>query len=205
MNNWQPIETAPKDGTLINIRSVYFGVTDDAKPCFEGLAQWRTGQNYGVSITDWMRYGTDKRVPGRVMEWCRAIRQPQALQPQRATDFVWVIPAQGAPSAPGRAWKPAQRIKGNRYLLPGVETAFEESEMFAIGKTFAWTPPVEPSSEAEPHETPRDVLKRVTLSLQAAITMLEQGDKSVAASDVIFDLLMDQFRNSLYAAKELLK
>lgn len=215
MNKWQPISTAPKDGTLINVRAVYVGDSDVAAPCFEGLAQWRTMKRDGYEYSCWMQYGSDKRIPGRVMGWCYSAAHPQALPPTRTSEFVWVIPA------PGRSWTPAERYQGNRYLLPGIETAFDETKMFAIGETFKWSPPVDdgerhppvgkPSTEPyhyrqpEPHETPRDVLKRVTLSLQAAITMLEQGDKSVAASDVIFDLLMDQFRNSLYAAKELLK
>lgn len=66
----QPVDTAPKDGTVI------YAYTDrDGRTMFEGKASWRTvtfpafeNGRYGIepawTATGWMRDGMDKMMPG---------------------------------------------------------------------------------------------------------------------------------------------
>lgn len=72
MSDWQPISTAPKDGSIIDVRRV-----DEGKVAFAGQASWRTvtfpalpphpigGDIYAPeeTVTGWMCADVDKRFP----------------------------------------------------------------------------------------------------------------------------------------------
>lgn len=72
MSEWQPIETALKDGSAIHAKRVYEG-----RVVYEGPAAWRTvhfpalpphpltGEIYGTAhdATGWMYPDIEKRVP----------------------------------------------------------------------------------------------------------------------------------------------
>jgi hypothetical protein len=71
MADWQPIETAPKDGTVIRYRRIWNG-----REMFSGLAVWRTvrfsalfdpltGERFADEAEEegWMMVDKEKRVP----------------------------------------------------------------------------------------------------------------------------------------------
>ena len=77
---WEPIETAPKDGRVIIIKSV--AGNDINLVIFEGESNWRsenkkalfdslTGECFAevVVITGWMRADVPYRVPGIAVTW----------------------------------------------------------------------------------------------------------------------------------------
>lgn len=78
--DWQPIETAPKDGSIVRVRRVYKGDV-----IYDGPATWRTiifpalppdplgrarlAEEEAYTATGWMRpKGSDTRVP-EPTEW----------------------------------------------------------------------------------------------------------------------------------------
>jgi hypothetical protein len=85
MMEWQPIDTAPKDGTAIKVKRVYQG-----RVAFEGYASWRT-VNFGElrdplsgeifaqaeNATGWMCTDIDKRFP-EPTHWMPASTQVEA-------------------------------------------------------------------------------------------------------------------------------
>lgn len=68
MSEWQNIETAPKDGTVIELKRTHEGLE------FQGLGSWRTvtfssfiNGTHGIepeqTVTGWMRVSEEKRFP----------------------------------------------------------------------------------------------------------------------------------------------
>ncbi len=85
MTDLQPIETAPKDGTVIHVETVG-GVT--GKPMFSGKASWRgvpkpalidpiSGECFSQAhvMTGWLLHGRPYTVPGKIVGWKHTLRE----------------------------------------------------------------------------------------------------------------------------------
>ena len=86
MTDLQPIETAPKDGTVIYVETVD-GI--EGKPMFSGKASWRGVQKPALfdplsgecfsperTMTGWLRFGEPYLVPGKIVGWKPTLRDP---------------------------------------------------------------------------------------------------------------------------------